>query len=193
MCILWSLTRAARALLHNYGTTRGHTIATFLLQLLYSHFTVNFKDDWLDSRPASLSLRYTCNQCLYAVSSMAHIMMTFIWWQDAPFLDRVGKTAASRVLPGVQLFKDQGFPLESLNQIDEVVTFRTMSCTMMGEVLDKHLWNLKLREGLKKVTLGLDLAPKEWLIERGVHQNTVPGSLHELSKRSDLIHLPAPF
>ncbi|KAF9234373.1 P-loop containing nucleoside triphosphate hydrolase protein [Melanogaster broomeanus] len=68
----------------------------------------------------------------------------------------------------MQRFKEKGFPLEFLNRIDEVVTFRTMSRTMMGEVLDKHLRDLKLREGLKKMTLDLDRAAKEWLIERGI-------------------------
>ncbi|KIK94235.1 hypothetical protein PAXRUDRAFT_461063 [Paxillus rubicundulus Ve08.2h10] len=68
----------------------------------------------------------------------------------------------------IQRFKDKGFPLEFLNRIDEVVTFRTMSRTMMGKVLDKHLGDLKLREGLKKMTLDLDQAAKEWLIERGI-------------------------
>lgn len=39
---------------------------------------------------------------------------------------------------------------------------------MMGKVLDKHLVDLKLRDGLKKMTLDLDPAAKEWLIERGI-------------------------
>lgn len=90
----------------------------------------------------------------------------------------------------MQRFKEARFSPEFLNRVDEVVMFvstrattaprytadrphaclsqRTMSADMMNKVLDKHLGDLRQRDGLKKMTLDLDRAAKKWLIDRGI-------------------------
>lgn len=68
----------------------------------------------------------------------------------------------------MQRFKDARFSPEFLNRVDEVVMFRTMSADMMDKVLEKHLGDLRQRDGLKKMTLDLDRAAKQWLINQGI-------------------------
>ncbi|KAG1834917.1 P-loop containing nucleoside triphosphate hydrolase protein [Suillus subalutaceus] len=68
----------------------------------------------------------------------------------------------------MQRFKDTGFSPEFLNRVDEVVMFRTMSADMMDKVLEKHLEDLRQRDGLKKMTLDLDRTAKQWLINQGI-------------------------
>lgn len=68
----------------------------------------------------------------------------------------------------MQRFKERNFSPEFLNRVDEVVMFRTMSADMMVKVLDKHLGDLRQRDGLKNMTLDLDRAAKRWLINRGI-------------------------
>lgn len=68
----------------------------------------------------------------------------------------------------MQRFKDARFSPEFLNRVDEVVMFRTMSADMMDKVLEKHLGDLRQRDGLKKMTLDLDRAAKKWLIDQGI-------------------------
>ncbi|KAG2046203.1 P-loop containing nucleoside triphosphate hydrolase protein [Suillus hirtellus] len=68
----------------------------------------------------------------------------------------------------MERFREAKFSPEFLNRVDEVVMFRTMSADMMRKVLDKHLEDLQQRDGLKKMTLKLDRAAKQWLIDRGI-------------------------
>ncbi|KAG2113981.1 P-loop containing nucleoside triphosphate hydrolase protein [Suillus cothurnatus] len=69
----------------------------------------------------------------------------------------------------MQCFKlKAGFSPEFLNRVDEVVMFRTMSADLMDKVLEKHLGDLRQRDGLKNMSLDLDRAAKQWLIERGI-------------------------
>lgn len=79
-----------------------------------------------------------------------------------------GKISARSRQEVMQRFKDARFSPEFLNRVDEVVMFRTMSADMMDKVLEKHLGDLRQRDGLKKMTLDLDRAAKQWLINQGI-------------------------
>ncbi|KIJ11220.1 hypothetical protein PAXINDRAFT_15851 [Paxillus involutus ATCC 200175] len=57
----------------------------------------------------------------------------------------------------IQCFKDKGLLLKFPNRINGVVTFWTMSQAMMGKVLERHLEDLELCGGLKKIMMTLDL------------------------------------
>lgn len=46
-----------------------------------------------------------------------------------------------------------------------------MTPSVMESILEKHLQELRGREGIKKMTLDLDDLAKRWLIEKGTHKD----------------------
>ncbi|KAF7798383.1 hypothetical protein EIP86_009604 [Pleurotus ostreatoroseus] len=68
----------------------------------------------------------------------------------------------------INQFDRAKFAVEFMNRLDEIVMFRTMSQDVMEKILDKHLTDLRDREGVKKMTLIFDDSAKNWLIQMGI-------------------------
>ncbi|GBE84539.1 Heat shock protein [Sparassis crispa] len=65
-------------------------------------------------------------------------------------------------------FKEIRFPVEFLNRIEEIIMFRTMTQSVMEQILEKHLSDLQQREGIKRLRLNIDRKAKTWLIKIGI-------------------------